>query len=410
MRCILAVLGLYLPVFQSLNAVDLGNWNLHSTGITHHLASVAYGNRTFVVVGGRGIILRAASDGAWITCDSGTTNDLSDVCWGEDQFVAIGVGGTILRSSDGVDWTASSSPVTETINCITFGNDTYVALTKDRALTSRDGRDWTVDPLGATTLPPLPVPYPGQSVCFGNGRFVAAGEWNLLESLDGRTWRRWIQSTNVYHDVAYADGRFIAVGETIVRMTLSPAILSAFGTVEQGRTLPALGSGGGVLNSLLKGVAYGDGVIVVVGGVNYSASPYFVGNIFVSATGENPWEDQNPVLAVWPPDTKFNVQHILRAVAYGSGKFVAVGDSGTIVESGRMFRLVAPEQLSEPSGHFHFRIQSEPGAQFRVSTSTDLKTWSHGATRTNLTGTVDLEETVLPGAATKFFRAELINP
>jgi photosystem II stability/assembly factor-like uncharacterized protein len=61
-------------------------------------ADVAFGNGTFVVVGGSGTIL-ASSDGFnWVNKNSGSVSHLSGEAFGNRSFVAVGDAGTILQS------------------------------------------------------------------------------------------------------------------------------------------------------------------------------------------------------------------------------------------------------------------------------------------------------------------------
>jgi len=80
----------------------------------------------------------------------------------------------ILRSSDAVNWANANSVATEWLQDVTFGNDTFVAVGDRDVLCSDDGISWTPLISGA------PAPFLGK-VVYGDGRFVAVG-WTIMRA------------------------------------------------------------------------------------------------------------------------------------------------------------------------------------------------------------------------------------
>jgi len=110
---------------------------------------VAYGNNTYVVVGGFGEIFTSPDLVTWDerTNTGMTTNSLNSVIYEDanNLFVAVGASGTIITSPDGITWMARRNLASDlSLNDVTFGGGTFVAVGQD-AIQS--------DP-----MPPMPTP------------------------------------------------------------------------------------------------------------------------------------------------------------------------------------------------------------------------------------------------------------
>ena len=142
-------------------------------------------------------------------------------------------------------------------------------------------------------------------IAYGNGRFVAVGvSGRMAYSLDGVTWKAVVDSKfgaiEIY-DVAYAEGKFIAVGGA--------------GQETMMRTIKAYSNDGITWTAILdnytrswglpenKSIAYGNGKWVV--GMSWDDMAY-------STNGET-----------WTTISTGNGE--TKGIAFGSGKFVAVG-------------------------------------------------------------------------------------
>jgi hypothetical protein len=315
-----------------LTSPDGVDWTAQTSVTTTYLKGVTYGNGTFVAVGGGGIILTSLDGVNWTRQTSGTSNPLYGVAYGNGAFVAVGDGGTILTSPDGVNWTEQASGTGYSLSGVTYGEGLFVAVGDGGTiLTSPDGVDWTAQASLGTSNRLLDVTY-------GSGLFVAVGNNGLiLTSPDGVNWTGQVLGTsNSLSGVTYGNGTFVAVGSggTIftspdgVNWTAQASGTSdwLFGvTYENGRFV-AVGDGGTILTSPdgvdwtaqtsgtsnpLYGVAYGNGLFVAVGDR---------GTILTSLDGVK-----------WTRQTS-GTSNPLYGVAYGNGVFVAVG-GGTILTS-----------------------------------------------------------------------------
>lgn len=177
-------------------------------------------------------------------------------------------------------------------------------------------------------------------VAFGNGRFVAVGgNFNIANSSNGVDWTsQFVMNAPPFNGVTFGNGLFVAVGafgytSTSTNGTIWSGPFSFTGThlhsVSWGNgTFVAVGTNGVILNSLngtawplrvsgrtnsLTGVTYGNGRFVVVGNS---------GAVLVSTNGGTNWISGTS-------GTLAN----LADVTSGNGQFVAVGTSGTLLTS-----------------------------------------------------------------------------
>jgi len=139
--------------------------------------SIAYGNGTFVSVGGDmgESIIATSNDGVvWTEFASGALNTLLGVTYGNGTFIAVGQNGTILVSTDGLSWTGYSSGTTQDLFDISFGNDTFIAGGGyGTLLVSEDnGFTWEMYSSGKTSIL--------KAMAFGNGFHIVVGNSGVL--------------------------------------------------------------------------------------------------------------------------------------------------------------------------------------------------------------------------------------
>lgn len=280
-----------------------------------------------------------------------------------------------LRSPQPTDWDLVD---------VAYGNNRYVALALDQVYSSQDGKTWT----GATL--PTEDWWPSMDVVFAEGSFyVVDGNGVLFTSKDGKAWTRMAQGmTNYPVAMAYGAGNLVAVGDGPQALPLTPAsptapvrsreaagpateadqlreiVYGAKGFVAlgsglayqsvDGRTWSVRRTGENDLN----GVAFGAGRYVAVGGG---------GVILTSADG-----------LAWAPAQSPTTER-LQGVTYGGGKFVAVGDRGVVLTSADGLAWTA----SAGDKDYYLRDVVYGGNQYlalgeagRVITSPDGNTWT----------------------------------
>jgi hypothetical protein len=218
---------------------------------------------------------------------------LSSVAWDGRAWIAVGSRSTVLRSEDGVEWQAQSANAEVCFRSVTSGHGTLFGLTHcSTALISRTGGvDWE-----SQNTPGLQI----RSVAFGTGLFVAVGKAGTMLISSNAT--SWIPIATDSADsllcVRYAAERFVAVG--------------AFGAIwssPDGRTWTRRESG---TRQRLRGLTHGNGTWVAVGDH---------GTILCSRDEEH-WTRINA-----------GTDESLRSIAFGDDTFLAVGRNGCIVSS-----------------------------------------------------------------------------
>lgn len=301
----------------------------------------------------------------WVERNSGTTDFLSDVAYGDGKFVTVGslVGnhGTILVSSDGgVTWAkAMAKAISETVDSfrgVAYGNGKFVAFNGyDKIFISPDGVSWSSYQAYPADWS-LYLAHPDQAylnsrssvedMTFGNNLFVIVSnpEGDIYTSPDGIAWTKRYSGTNLaLSSVMWANDKFVAVGEYGTIITSSDGI-----------TWTPRVSG---TTNWLSGVAWGNNRFVAVShgytnevpvspdGINWSVNKLsgkqslnditFGGDVFVSCDWYYKYYTYMRKSSDGSSWTGIKVESVgkPKAVTYGGGSFVAVGENGVIITS-----------------------------------------------------------------------------
>jgi hypothetical protein len=340
-----------VPWSQFIAAV---NWTAVADttfGNDYSINAIAYGSAAgqekFVAVGGYytgGITGKAAYSADGVTWTAVTNTGLTDafgsgsivdIAYGSGKFVAVGydsndgggMDGSAAYSADGVTWTE----ITDTGLTDAFGSDIiicgiayggaagqekFVAVGGSRtgqwgaaaAAYSADGVNWT-----AVTDTGLTNAFGSDSnivdIAYGGGKFVAVSWGTAAYSADGVTWTAVADTsfTNYINinGIVYGGGKFVAVGSGYNGSTYyGKAAYSADGVNWTAVTDTGLTNAFGS-DSNIDDIAYGGGKFVAVGANGKAA---------YSTDGIN-WTAVT--------NTTFGTEYI-NAIAYGGGKFIAV--------------------------------------------------------------------------------------
>ncbi len=364
-----------------------------------HLRGIAFANDQFVAVGERGLILVSSDGTAWTAGPGSLTDDLAAVTWGtggwvvagnnglavamdfsvgvsslsrhlhgavlaEGRFLAVGEGGTVGRSTNGQDWTVLVAGEAKALLGIAHGDGRYVAVGEQgTVVTSTDGVSWEPQVSGTKTWL--------SAVTYGAGQYVAVGnEGVIVGSSDGVNWEsRTSGTTNWLKHVVYAAGRFVAVG--------GRSLLSSLDGVQW---TPHAGMRD------VEAVAYGDGRWVAVGGTEEARkdSGAGMGVAYTSPDGEQwqrhklsslPWLADVIHVGGWfvavvggdiggvlrsPDGVRWEILPAadlqgLNALCSDGVTILAVGDSGTIVQSGVIQAPEADAWAYDPLDHWQAR-------------------------------------------------------
>ncbi|HYF96312.1 MAG TPA: S-layer homology domain-containing protein [Symbiobacteriaceae bacterium] len=396
-----------------VTSADGKEWTLRPYWRRASLFAVAAGNGRYVAVGDQGTIMTSSDAATWVAAKAATTFPLLGVAYGESGFVAVGTGGQAVRSADGLRWEESKTGASEPLRDVTYGGGQYIAVGDGGTLVaSADGVTWAPRSAGDDDM---------VAVAYGNGRFLAFARTGgrVYASTDGIEWRRksgagpgiWVSAT-------FGGGRFVG-------LTSSGLAWSADGEAWELTEKVPSGSGG---------VAYGPGGFVYAGvggllrvspdGVRWLSpvesfiprleSIQSAGNLFIGFDQEMMYTSLDGYR--WVPrirtlDGRGLPQRVIRSaggyvgagggqvwtshdgeswtasgtalasvtgLAYGNGRFVAVGSGWAVSEDGDKWKVFSgTRELSDLAyGDDIFVSVSESGKLF---TSKDGLEWEERA-------------------------------
>lgn len=204
------------------------------SGEIHELLAVEHAAGRYVAVGGisrteDGVLVPDADRVLIVSSEDGTNwrraelepreGTLFDVAYGNGSFVAVGgrsIGLTgrqpiMLRSQDGVRWSPVESEAAIFWRSLVFGNGHFLALGLQSAA-PRFAIARSVD--GITWEEVAEANFWATGLAFGDGTFIVHGDAGTVGvSTDGESWSRvTIPLLNSVTDVSYLDGRFVASG------------------------------------------------------------------------------------------------------------------------------------------------------------------------------------------------------
>jgi hypothetical protein len=262
------------------------------------LGGIAYGNGKFVALGGGGELLIATNSSSWQRLVAPTPWLVTDVTFGNGIFLAVGTvnnqTGAVLRSTDGINWTSNSIGAGRLSACA-FGNGRFVTVDNLKLFSSSDGIQWVSNS--------LPVFQVLNGVEFVNDRFIALGATGFtLTSLDGINW------STATNDAIPSITACVHGNGTTVMVSYQGAIKAITST----NAIMAIPNS----SVAFSDVAYGNGRFVAVGSI-YGP----LGAIYTSTNGLN-----------W--NTPINGEAFTaNRVTFANEEFVAVGMSGDVLSS-----------------------------------------------------------------------------
>jgi hypothetical protein len=238
--------------------------------------------------------------------------------YGNGVFVAGGPHGSLMISKDGKAWNESRMDTSMDFTSMEFGNGAFVAVNseKDEIWYSPDAMNWSK--VQDIEIPPREedeeradesgedgYAEKGPSyVIFGNGRFLVVGR-QFYQSKDGRTWQA--DGASLEEPVYFANDRFIAFERNGDNGPVGVATSKDLAEWDRQET---------DLDFKPDWVAYLNGRYVT------AKDPGDHGFYAVCS----------PELSHWSPADMATVQN-LHGIAFGGNRFVAVGDSGTVLTS-----------------------------------------------------------------------------
>lgn len=172
--------------WESAGELSFTTKNIGTSVNFNRLLSVAFGNNTFVAVGGNNCVMYS-NDNTKTWNETSLSFTADNVVFGNNIFVAFRKGYTnyAVSTNNGVSWTEKTSSTT--INNLVSGNNIFVIMSGSSFYTSSDADTWTL----ASTL--SGGVYPSGQIAFANGKFgvseiAGSRNYNLKVSTDCISW------------------------------------------------------------------------------------------------------------------------------------------------------------------------------------------------------------------------------
>jgi hypothetical protein len=288
--------------------------------------------------------------------------------------VAVSESGQAFVSADAEEWKSYPTPSTGLYG-ITQADGMFVAVGAEGSIvTSTNGSDWIARTSGTSNQL--------HGIARGKGLFVATGRFGtVLTSPDGLEWTNALSgnSSDYWKGVAYGNGMFVIVGSSPFESNLS--IVSSNGidwhyvVLNPGTTIPVAD---------LNAIAFGAGQFLAVGDD---------GHAFSSVDGTE-WTGHSP-----------GTHNNLRNALYADGAFTVIGNGGLIMQSAQLIPRL--QEVKHSDEGIQLRVRAVPNCVHRLQVSGDLKSWQDIFTFQNtaeLTSYSDLEGLLYP---TRFYRVQI---
>lgn len=309
-------------------------WTQHAIG-SAALQDVTFANGRFVAVGSGGALRQSVDGARWVEAASGQSQNLSGVGFATGRFIAVGEASTIFATTENDEWSSSASATSHDLRAVSFAGGRFVAVGgRGTAAQSTDGMAWRSNPV-VNGSPDVWF----NSVAYGNGAYVAAGGLGgaIFSSSDANLWtqRNWNLGLDNWRGAAYANGRFVVVGEASSGYAPFAAIFTSTDSATWSLIRPGTGAG-------LHCVTHGNGTWVAAGedvytsadattwtqrtvsangtahAATFGAGKFILagelGGVLVSTDG-----------TTWTHNSAF-ADSVIRGLSYGNNQFVAVGE------------------------------------------------------------------------------------
>jgi len=275
-------------------SADGVTWNSVTDSAIPNIDAICCGNGIILAGGIQGNMIKSTNGGAtWINVSSnfksaGGAVDIKEIAYGNGKFVVVIGGGKTVTSTDGSTWTSPTDG--QLLNAVTFANGKFFAGgANGKIATSTDGIAWETVNVGNafnyTTSSGGTWKASIYAITYGGGKYVAGGtEGKIAYSIDGVTWTD-ANVGNIFDYTSY----------------------------------------GSNLKAEIHTIAYGNGKYFA-GGVS--------GKMAVSTDGIT-WTAVD-VSGIFGTDGSSS---IVQSIAFGNNKFVAVGQNGIGINTGRIARF-----------------------------------------------------------------------
>jgi len=222
-------------------------------------------------------------------------NNVFSFHYHNNLFIALASLGAVFTSPDAVTWTPRNSGVVvrdtgSGLQDMVLGDGRFVAVgLGGLTSTSTDGLTWTPGSAGTTE------DLTGVAYAFGRFHAVSSESGRIFGGADGVNWTSLNTPTSGMRRIAFGAGRLVAVG------TSGGTLVSTDGTTWSPGTISS--------SAIALGINYVNGQFIAAG---------TSGSIYTSADG-----------LAWITRSSGGNSSNLQNAAYGNGRYVVVGQSGT---------------------------------------------------------------------------------
>jgi len=225
--------------------------------------------------------------------------EYSGLAYGAGKFVAVSVDGLVRTTGDGTGWSqvfVREGGNSRRIHSVAYGAGQFVAIQRGSSyLHSLDGAGWGVDPMNANLL----WKYIAFGEPSGGWRFVAVDEEGYTAVFDKDGWGDNNDAGISLNHAAFGAGKFVAAGDGV----------------------KATNANGNWVNTSIPSSS--KIAVVAFGGEKFVALSRDGGNAYTSTDG-----------STWTSASAGGAAAGMADMAFGNGKFVAVGAKGKGCVSG----------------------------------------------------------------------------
>jgi len=305
---------------------------------------------------------------SWIRRLDGLPYALNDVTWNGTRFIAVGDGGQILTSADGIDWSPQQSNTTadlfavasQGLDIVAVGYDSIVLASTDGGATWNFKHGGQRVRLAAVAIDAPTIVAGGMDLNSGNAYIIRSVDlgtsWRAASSLPQsghfitdllRTGNLFVAATDVFSSSSDARVMVSSDGDIWNEIVLRSEVAASYAIVHDGQKFIAAGSHQAVFASpdgynWTEGAtpvdrvdyfsaAWNGSSLVVAGGITWwywwIGPPAFERPAGLSSTdGGATWE-------------LFDIDGYYQSngLAWGSGRFVSVGQASPISAEGRIY-------------------------------------------------------------------------
>jgi hypothetical protein len=312
--------NVYSTAAVNVIGLDPSKWTIKdvpSLSTTGFLSGgIAYGGGVFVVGGSGGSLARSTDNGETWQKVVGQTNvqTIRTAAYGGGIFVIAGSGGLISYSADsGLTWNNAESQFSgKDIRRVRYAGGKFFAIGDGSRLSySMDGKSWTAVAGMAVYIPSII-----EDIAYHDGVFILVGGNGMTIAYsvdDGASWKKaangsFNTGSGFIMSIAHGKDKFV-VGSNMENGKIGYSVAGTGGWVESSSGSAIFGAGNHVMS-----IEYEGGVFVAVGGKESGE-----GRMAYSYDGET-----------WTRITGITVS-MGTNLAYGAGRFVAVGTGGKVI-------------------------------------------------------------------------------